>query len=106
MEYFIQGAPVIIQDNINVKIGIANGTPATLHSLYTTNSLDKELIINAAPGEEVEISAPQSVNVILPKKFSNLPVKINSDAEFTIIPLISSTKKTNKDQDWKNLCQI
>ena len=68
MEYFVPGVPGVITDNINIALGVANGTRCEYHSLTLDENYEIEdmAIINAAlPGQIVEIHPPRSINVIL-----------------------------------------
>jgi hypothetical protein len=66
--YFVEGAPIIILENLNVQLGIANGTKGTLFSL-TLDPLfkndDMVIIQNTPPGELAIIHTPIGVNVHL-----------------------------------------
>jgi len=64
-EYIVPGAPVMLTENIATLHGLANGTPARVHSVTTDNTDDTHRIASAAPGTVVVINAPASVNVQL-----------------------------------------
>ena len=63
--FFVPGAPVFLGVNFNVSKGVANGTPATMHSLHhdTTELHERtlELAAAGAPGEIVPIPRPTVV---------------------------------------------
>ena len=67
---FVEGAPSIMNTNLNATSGLANGTPVVLHSLMFKEEDDPEgirnLIANAEPGEIINVPVPHAVIVAVP----------------------------------------
>jgi hypothetical protein len=106
--YFLHGAPAIIEQNINVTLGIANGTKATLHSLtldprYITE--DIRTIQTTTAGDLAIIHTPMAVNVELNEPIHhNLKSRWPKDACIAddqtagvIIPLTHKMKNAKTD---------
>lgn len=68
--YFVQGAPAFITRNINPAKGLANGTPAVMHSLSWSNPAYAAQIAvriaRAEPGEIIDVVLPLSLNLEIP----------------------------------------
>jgi hypothetical protein len=99
---FIEGAPSFISRNLNVSLGLANGTRANLHSLILdpkTAVADAALIASCSPGKIVMITEPMAVNVLIPNSsLITWPIgaTIVQDGENVIIPLTTSGNDRNK----------
>jgi hypothetical protein len=90
---FIEGAPSFLHRNLNVSLGLANGTRSQLHSLILnpkTAQTDAALIAACEPGAIVVITEPIAVNVLIPNvKRASWPVgaTITDDEKNVIIPI-------------------
>jgi hypothetical protein len=92
--YFIAGAPGILQDNLNVDLGLANGTPRTYHSIILnqlSSTQDQASIRNAQPGEVVFIQEPQAINVSLSNvNINSWPDNGSLSSAEVLIPIVIS----------------
>jgi hypothetical protein len=64
--YYVLGAPAILQNNICVQKGLANGSSCVMHSLSLQDraTADRELLARAGPGNVVTLQLPPySINV-------------------------------------------
>ena len=73
-EYFVAGADIFLTTNINNNLGLANGSPASLHSLtFATEDQLHEVetqMSNASPGDVITLDEPPlSVNIKLSADF-------------------------------------
>jgi hypothetical protein len=67
---FVEGAPAILNNNLNATDGLANGTPLILHSALLSEDEDseryREIISNAQPGTIIDIPVPHAVLASVP----------------------------------------
>ena len=97
-QLFIQVEKVMLLENINVSLGLANGTILKLHSLTLnpqTARMDKDLLSRACPGHPVKLlSPPLSVNVEIENQ-TNWPRDLRLEIpERNVIPIMTSTQRT------------
>jgi len=99
--YFVCGAPCAITANIRPEKGLANGTPATLHSLVMQNSDEQQtleaMLNDAEAGHVVELAVPPAyvvVSVSASRKVmaEGLP---NDCGEDVLVPLKPQTLQVN-----------
>jgi hypothetical protein len=103
MGIFVQGAPAILNDNLNPSAGLANGTPIVLHSIMFSEDEDSAhwaaLIAAAQPGDIIDVPVPYAVLVAVP---SIDPNKWIHDGHKThvpgsvVIPLVNKANRKNK----------
>ena len=99
--YFVPGAPILLTDNLNPSSGLANGTPAFLHSLTFHTTAERQtfnnLIRNAQAGEEITIDPPYAVNVSLPHIHHEtwLQKHLSISSEEVVIPLLVESHVDN-----------
>jgi hypothetical protein len=67
---FVEGAPAILNGNLNATDGLANGTPLILHSVLLSENDDsdryRDLISNAQPGTIIDIPVPHAILASVP----------------------------------------
>ena len=77
--YFVEGAPVFIDCNINPILGLANGTSCVQDSIVLSGSTNSEAFQNdfnnTAAGDFVTIDLPEAVNIkLLPETMNRWPM--------------------------------
>jgi hypothetical protein len=97
-QLFIQGENIMLLENINVSLGLANGTILRLHSITLnpdTARMDSELLSRACPGHPVKLLAPPlSVNVEI-KNQTNWPRDLRLEIPGkNVIPIMVSSQRT------------
>ena len=106
-QYFVVGAPGYITDNIGSRIGLANGTFISMHSLtfnHDGTALQRRQAVAAeqaiaatAGGELVTVDvAPLSVNVRVPKSAAEVaswPPELTMVPGAIVVPLLADPRK-------------
>lgn len=107
--YFSEGAPGIVTSNLNVELGIANGTKCRFHSIsMTESSLDvyQEKLKTSNAGDVIELpEQPLCVNVLI----ENDIVKDHMDLslfpnEGFVIPCYRHTEEEKIELEGSKIC--
>jgi hypothetical protein len=92
-EYFVQGAPAVISQNVNVGLGIANGTRVKMHSLAFDDPVKAHraqvLMENSYPGAKVFLDyPPDAINVEVPHiSIEDWPPGLSLTRDSVVIPI-------------------